>query len=105
MPVDYNEQVIQKRKEQPVYLKPAEKPPAYLEPVEEPEIKPVQAPKPISGRSYTTSYYENTDQLITPSDAETARVKKPSITSYGGTFHVSKEVAPLPSPTLCGSKT
>lgn len=60
--------------------------------MEEPEIVPVQVPEPVT-RSYTASYFEKLDQF----DAGNARTdfqeKKPSITTFGNTFHVT----PMPS--------
>lgn len=71
-----------------------ETPPRSLVPVEEEQIIPLHVTHPVSG-GYTPSQ----DSKVYVIESTTKSVtKKPPTTSYGGTFHVSKEVVPMPSP-------
>lgn len=87
MPEDHDRKVLQQRKESPV----------YLESIDEKEAVLLQ-------ETETTTI----EKVCVASETDSSRVvvkeKKPS-TSYGGTFHVSKQVAPLPSPSICRNKT
>lgn len=91
VPASYGTKKLQKRKERPVYLQPVEE-----------DLELVHGTKP------TTRRCDKLDRLTSQSDTETIKAatkeRASSITSYGGTFHVSREVAPMPSPTPCRSK-
>lgn len=85
-------------------------PPQQLEPVVEEVIVPVTNAEPTPGIYKPKSRPKSGEvSLQCPGDGDSrstrgtmvVRERKPNVTSYGGTFHVSRDVVPMPSPCTC----
>lgn len=96
VPVEDETRVIRKMEESPLHLEPVKE-----EEVEK-EIVPLQANEPTVIRC-TRTHCEKLNRYTTSTDG--MKKNSSSITSHGGTFHVSKQVAPVASPTSSRYKT